>query len=132
MKRRNFIHAAGTTAIAASAASLLNTCSASAELKSGEVLHTVIFDLKHASGSDAARRFIDDARRILTGVPGVRDFQAYRQCSAKNDFQYGFLMKFDTRATFEAYTAHPVHVQFVRERWETEVARFQESDFERL
>ncbi|MDR3194956.1 MAG: Dabb family protein, partial [Tannerella sp.] len=94
-----------------------------------EIMHTVLFDLKHPAGSAEAGRFLEDGCRILTAVPGVRDFQAYRQCSPKNSFQYGFLMKFDTRAAFDAYTAHPEHGRFVRERWETEVARFQESDF---
>jgi hypothetical protein len=92
-------------------------------------MHTVIFDLKHPVGSAEAKKFLDDSYRILTGVPGVRDFQVYRQCSPKNDFQYGFLMKFDNQTVCDAYTAHPVHAQFVHERWETEVIRFQESDF---
>jgi hypothetical protein len=129
MKRRHFIRTACTTALAASAAGMTAGCTVSAVLKSEEIMHTVLFDLKHPADSAEAGKFLDDGRRILTGVPGVRDFQAYRQCSPKNDFQYGFLMTFDSRATFDAYTAHPLHCQFVRERWETEVTRFQESDF---
>ncbi|MDR2764714.1 MAG: Dabb family protein [Tannerella sp.] len=129
MKRRHFIHTACTATLAGSAAGALAGCTASAALKSGEIMHTVIFDLKHPVDSPEARKFLDDGYRILTGVPGVRDFQAYRQCSPKNDFQYGFLMKFDDRAAFDAYTAHPLHNRFVRERWETEVTHFQESDF---
>lgn len=129
MKRRHFIRTACTTALAGSAAGMMAGCTASAALKSGEIMHTVIFDLKHPADSAEAGKFLDDGRRILTGVPGVRDFQVYRQCSPKNDFSYGFLMKFDNRAAFDAYTADPVHGRFVKERWETEVTRFQESDF---
>jgi hypothetical protein len=95
-------------------------------------MHTVIFDLKHPVGSSGANQFIADARRILTTVPGVRDFQAYRQCSPKNDYQYGFLMSFGNQADFDAYTAHPDHCKFVKERWDTEVSRFQESDFVKM
>jgi hypothetical protein len=105
------------------------TTSTASQLKEGEVIHTVIFDLKHPAGSEAARQFIDEGRRVLTAIPGVRDFQAYRQCSPKNDYQYGFFMSFGNQDDFDAYTAHPAHGQFVRERWETEVTRFQESDF---
>jgi hypothetical protein len=129
MERRHFIHTAGKTVLAVSATSLLSGCTASATLKSGEIMHTVIFDLKHPVGSVEAKKFLDDSYRILTEVPGVHDFQIYRQCRPKNDFQYGFLMKFDNQTAFVAYTAHPVHARFVSERWETEVARFQESDF---
>ena len=129
MKRRNFIYCAGATAIAATTTGMLNSCSPSVELKTGEILHTVIFDLKHPAGSPAANKFIADARKILTTVPGVRDFQAYKQCSPKNDYQYGFLMTFNNQMEFDVYTAHPDHCKFVEERWEAEVSRFQESDF---
>jgi heme-degrading monooxygenase HmoA len=131
MKRRHFIRTAGTTAMIVTGLPAISHA-ASTALKSGEILHTVLFDLKHAPDSDGASRFLADARRILTGVPGVRDFQACRQCSPKNEFQYGFLMTFDCREAFDAYTAHPEHAKFVKERWETEVTRFQESDFVKL
>jgi hypothetical protein len=129
MERRNFIQCAGTAALAASAAGLLNSCVSSAGLKKGEIMHTVIFDLKHAPGSPEEETFITDACRILTAVPGVRDFRAYRQCSPKNEYRYGFLMTFNNQKEFDAYTAHPEHCKFVAERWDTEVSRFQESDF---
>ena len=132
MKRRKFIQCAGATAIATATIGLLNSCAPSAELKTGEILHTVIFDLKHSVGSSEANKFMTDARRILTAVPGVRDFQAYKQCSPKNDFQYGFLMTFNNQVEFDTYTAHPEHNKFVEERWKTEVTRFQESDFMKL
>lgn len=129
MERRNFIQFAGAAALASTAAGLFNSCASSVGLKPGEILHTVIFDLKHAVDSSEATKFISDAYRILTAVPGVRDFQAYKQCSPKNDFQYGFLMTFNNQQEFDAYTAHPDHSKFVEERWNTEVTRFQESDF---
>ena len=132
MKRRNFIYCAGATAIAATTTGMLSSCAPSVELKVGEILHTVIFDLKHSIGSPEAEKFVADARRILTAVPGVRDFQAYKQNSPKNDFQYGFLMTFNNKKEFDAYTAHPDHSSFVEERWDTEVTRFQESDFVKL
>lgn len=128
MKRREFIGVAGATVVAAAATGVLSGCS-SAELKQGEVLHTVTFTLKHPAGSAAAEQFITDAKRILTTVPGVQDFQAYRQCSPKNTMQYGFLMRFKDQATMDAYTAHADHARFVAERWDTEVIDFQESDF---
>lgn len=128
MKRRQFIMGAGAAAATVTTTGLLSACS-SAELKKGEVLHTVTFDLKHPAGSAEAEKFIADGKRILTAVPGVQDFQAYRQCSPKNEMQYGFLMRFRDQATMDAYSAHPDHDRFVKERWDTEVTRFQESDF---
>lgn len=104
-------------------------CSADTRLKKDEILHTVIFDLKYPTGSAEAEKFLTDGYSILTTVPGVHDFQVYRQCSPKNDYQYGFFMRFSNKADFDAYTAHPDHCKFVAERWDTEVTRFQESDF---
>lgn len=128
MKRRQFFTGAGAVVATATATGLLTSC-ASVELKKGEVLHTVTFALKHPAGSPEANKFIADGKRTLTAVPGVQYFQAYRQSSPKSDMQYGFLMRFRDQAAMDAYTAHPDHVQFVRERWDTEVTRFQESDF---
>jgi len=133
MKRRDFIMGAGAVSGATIATGTLTACSnPSVDLKQGEILHTVIFDLKHPVGSTEANLFLTDGKRILTAVPGVQDFQAYRQCSPKNDYQYGFLMRFSSQAVMDTYTAHPDHVKFVTERWDTEVSRFQESDFVQL
>ena len=129
MKRRTFLTAATTTADATIATASLSSCSDSL-LKSGEILHTVIFDLTHPVGSEQAEKFLADGYAILTKIAGVRDFQVFRQCSPKNDFQYGFFMRFSSRTDFDAYTAHPDHARFVTERWDTEVSRFQESDFQ--
>jgi len=132
MKRRNFILHTGTVALATVTTGLVSACSDSSGLKQGEVMHTVIFDLKHPVNSIQAKKFLDDGRSILTSIPVVRNFQAYKQCSPKNDFQYGFLMTFANRTDFDAYSNHPNHNKFVKERWETEVTRFQESDFEKI
>lgn len=93
------------------------------------IRHQVLFDLKHGKGAEEADRFLKDGWRILTSIPVVRNFAAYTQVSPKNDFTYGFSMEFATQADYDAYNAHPAHVRFVTERWETEVARFLEIDF---
>lgn len=133
MKRRKFLQKAGLSAALVSTAGLAATsCSTAVGLQKGEVLHTVLFDLKHALDSTAANRFLSDGYAILSKLPGVHDFQAFRQCSPKNDFQYGFYMRFATQAAYDTYSAHPEHNRFVEERWATEVTRFQESDFQTL
>jgi hypothetical protein len=119
-------------AAVATTSGLVNACRTSDGLKAGEVLHTVIFDLKYPVGSAEANKFLTDGYDILTKVPGVSDFQVFRQCSPKNDYQYSFYMRFKNQAVFDAYTAHPAHTRFVAERWDTEVVRFQESDFQTI
>ncbi|WP_028563283.1 Dabb family protein [Paenibacillus pinihumi] len=93
------------------------------------IQHSVIFNLNHASGSEEERRFLEDGRAILTQIPVVKNFQVYRQVSPKNDYAFGFSMEFADQAEYEAYNAHPLHVQFVQERWVKEVERFLEIDY---
>lgn len=132
MKRRKFFANAGAVALTAAASTGFMSAAIPTDLKEGELIHTVIFDLKHPVGSPDAKKFMKDGYTILTAIPGVHDFQAFRQVSPKNDFQYGFYMRFVNQKEFDTYTNHPDHNKFVAERWEKEVVRFQESDFEML
>ncbi len=132
MERRKFIKSSAASLAGISALGVATSCNSSTGLKPGEILHTVIFDLKYPVGSAEAEKFLTDGYNILTKVPGVHDFQVFRQCSPKNDYQYGFYMRFKNKADFDAYTANPEHGKFVEERWDTEVTRFQESDFQTI
>lgn len=95
-----------------------------------EMIHSVIFNLKHAKGSEEETRFIEDGRSILSSIPVVKNFKVYRQTSPKNEFAFGFSMAFDNGTDFEAYNAHPLHEKFVKERWESEVENFLEIDYQ--
>jgi hypothetical protein len=99
-------------------------------MENKEMIHSVIFNLKHAKGSEEETRFIEDGRAILSSIPVVRNFKVYRQTSPKNDFAFGFSMAFDDAADFEAYNVHPMHEKFVKERWEAEVEDFLEIDYQ--
>ncbi|MNZ68474.1 Stress responsive A/B Barrel Domain protein [compost metagenome] len=95
------------------------------------ILHSVIFSLKHERGSEAERQFLEDGKRILTSIPTVSNFQVYKQVSVKNEYHHGFAMEFASQADYDAYNEHPLHVQFVSERWEKEVEKFLEIDYKK-
>ncbi|CAI9401280.1 Dabb family protein [Aestuariimicrobium sp. T2.26MG-19.2B] len=92
------------------------------------IQHTVSFRLVHAPGSDQERDFLDVASG-LADIPGVQNFRQLRQVSPKSDHTFWFTMDFADQTAYDAYTNHPVHVAFVRDRWEPEVTSFQELDF---
>jgi hypothetical protein len=92
------------------------------------IRHTVVFNLKHATGSAEEAAFLSDAL-VLERIPGVQKFERLRQVSPKADFAYGFSMEFADQAAYDAYNVHPDHVAFVRDRWVPEVAAFQEIDY---
>jgi hypothetical protein len=75
------------------------------------------------------KAFLRDAL-VLKEIPGVKKFEQLRQVSKKNDYEFGFSMEFADQAAYDAYNAHPKHVKFVRDRWEREVERFLEIDYE--
>lgn len=92
------------------------------------IRHTVVFSLKHPSGSTQEQAFLD-AALVLETIPGVEKFERLRQVSPKADFAFGFSMEFAGETAYRAYNEHPDHVAFVRDRWVPEVARFQEIDY---
>lgn len=94
------------------------------------IRHQVIFSLKHAPDSREERSFLSEGRRILSAIPGVKNFMACKQVSPKNDYRFGFSMDFEGPDQYQAYNTHPAHVAFVKERWQTEVSKFLEIDFE--
>ena len=135
MKRRNFFKGVGLAALfsglftqeALSKSKRMEECT----LKSGEVQHMVIFNLPYPEGSAQAENFLKDGSRILAGIPVVRNFQAFKQVSAKNDYKYGFSMVFTKGDDYSAYNNHPAHLSFVKDRWTKEVTEFLEIDFEK-
>lgn len=98
-------------------------------LQDGTIRHMAIFTLKYPQDAPETEQFLADGRRILTGIPVVKNFEVLRQVSPKTDFDFGFSMEFASQADYDAYNAHPDHVRFVEERWNKEVVRFQEIDF---
>jgi hypothetical protein len=101
------------------------------KMMSGQrIKHMVIFCLTHESGSADTAKFLEDGRVILSSIPTVENFQAFHQVSAKNDYDYGFSMDFADQAAYTFYNDHPLHVDFVNNRWLKEVSRFLEIDFQ--
>ncbi len=93
------------------------------------IQHTVVFRLVHEPGSAAEADFLDGAVATLTAIPGVTDFVVNKQVGAKSDLAWQFAMTFADRRAYDAYNNHPDHLAFVRDRWQSEVAAFQEFDF---
>ncbi|MFD0675674.1 MULTISPECIES: Dabb family protein [unclassified Paenibacillus] len=98
---------------------------------SGQAIkHMVIFNLKHEVGTREAKLFLQESQAILAAIPQVQQFEVFRQVSGKNDYDFGFSMVFADSAAYSAYNIHPVHVDYVKNRWEKEVTRFLEIDLQ--
>ena len=134
MERRKFLTNLGAGALIVTAMPLMSSCAekskkGSPALKGEDIQHMVIFDLKHKKGSAQADKFLKDGREILSKIPVVQNFQVFNQVSVKNDYTYGFSMVFAGQSEYTTYNDHPDHVAFVENRWNNEVSRFLEIDF---
>ena len=93
------------------------------------IIHTVQFKLKAELNAEEKKDFFEKAHSLTT-IPGVNHFKVYDQVSDKNSFSYCFSMEFVDQATYDFYSNHPLHSEFVEKYWLTKVASFQEADFQ--
>ena len=93
------------------------------------IRHTVVFKLKHASGSQAELDFIQSALK-LADIPVVKNYEVLRQISKKNIYDFCLSMEFTSMEDYQTYNDHPDHVHFVQTLWIPEVTDFMEIDFE--
>ena len=94
------------------------------------IRHTVVFRLRHSSGSEPEADFLRAARHQLSPIPGVRRFEVLRQTGGQSAYRFSLSMEFADAAAYGAYNEHPAHTGFVQERWLPEVEEFLELDFE--
>ncbi|MBL7007114.1 MAG: Dabb family protein [Spirochaetia bacterium] len=92
------------------------------------IRHTVVFTLKHDSGSSLEKSFLDAAGE-LAHIPHVEKFECLRQVSKKNTYSFGLSMEFSSTENYQSYNTHPDHITFVKTRWIPEVLEFMEIDF---
>jgi acetate kinase len=97
-----------------------------------KIRHMVIFTLKYNPDAAESLQFLRDGQTILSSIPGVELFSAFHQISPKNDYDFGFSMDFADQAAYDSYNVHPLHVDFVTNRWQKEVVRFLEIDFQAI
>jgi small-conductance mechanosensitive channel len=94
------------------------------------IRHIVIFTLKYDMDLEESQAFLEESQAMLTAIPEVEQFRLFRQVSGKTDYDYGFSMEFADGKAYETYLNHPAHIQYVQNRWDQEVLRFLEIDFE--
>ncbi len=92
------------------------------------IRHTVVFKLKHPAGSEQEADFFRAAAK-LAHISTVKNFEALRQVSKKNGYDFGFSMEFEDAGDYLIYNEHPDHISFVQTRWIPEVSDFMEIDY---
>lgn len=92
------------------------------------IIHTVQFKLKDGLSPAEVEDFFDEAKLLAT-IRGTNNFQSYLQVSDKNPFSFCFSMEFEDQISYEYYSNHSIHSDFLERQWCPKVASFQEADF---
>ena len=93
------------------------------------ITHTVQFKLKEGLNPADIKEFFDEAK-LLASIHGTKNFKAHLQVSDKNPFTHSFSMEFEDQGSYEFYSNHTIHLNFVERQWIPKVDSFQEADFE--
>ena len=96
------------------------------------IRHTVVFNINHATGKIKEKAIFRDAKAALEDIPGVENFEVLRQTNGAADYRFALTMEFADQAAYDRYNKHAKRVKFVNDRWEREVSRFLEVDYEPL
>ena len=80
------------------------------------ICHMVFYRLKPGSTEADEARLIDEARRQLPLLTGVRNLRAGKNMApAENGYSVALVMDFEDGAALEAYRVHPDHQFFVQQ-----------------
>ena len=90
------------------------------------IIHSVLFRLKADADKEA---FLKESEAILAPIKFARSFAAYREISAKNDFEFAFSFTFDSMDDYAGYNAHPDHQAYLVSHWQKYVEDFLETDW---
>lgn len=96
-------------------------------------IHQVVFWLKTATPDSAKDQLIADCRRLLGGIPGVRQLYAGPPAMTPRDvvdnsYGVGLCVVLEDEAGHHLYQVHDLHTEFIarnKEHWE----RVQVRDF---
>ncbi len=81
------------------------------------ICHVVLIRLKNGRGEVKGAELLEQARKLLAPIPGVRNLRLGRGLGKKAevDYPYALVMEFEDEKTLESYQVHPDHRRFVRE-----------------
>jgi hypothetical protein len=74
------------------------------------ILHTFAFRWKPAVTDSQKQRVLEEIRALQGQIPGLIETSVGTNISPRSQgYELGAVMKFEDRATYDAYNSHPVH-----------------------
>lgn len=95
------------------------------------ICHIVFYRMKPTTNQAEENRLVEEARRRLPKVHGVRNLRAGRSLGGPSkDYSVALVMDFDDAAALEAYRVDEDHRRFVKEIAEPLIQEIWRFDFE--
>ncbi len=82
-----------------------------------EVMHLVLYRPRPGIAEAELAAMADEGRRRLAEVPGVREVFHGRRIAGRDDYPFGWVVRFAAPAVIDTYRHHPVHVAFADGRF---------------
>ncbi len=95
-----------------------------------KIRHLVIFDFKDGINFHEKDKFLQDSKSVLTSIEGVENFEILKQINPDIKYPFGFSMEFKNKEIYELYKKNPIHLDYVKQRWEKAIDKFLGLDFE--
>ncbi len=77
-----------------------------------EVEHVVLYRPREGLGEGELAAMAEEGRRSLSQVPGVRRVFHGRRVAGRDDYVYGWVIRFASEAVIASYRDHPTHLAF--------------------
>lgn len=93
------------------------------------VIHTFLFRWKSGVTAGQKQRALEEIKALKGPIPGLLEVFAGHNISPRSQgYEFGGVMKFADRASFDAYNDHPVHQKLLS--WLMPLIEPLEVDFE--
>ena len=80
--------------------------------------HVVAVTLNYAKDDPKVAEFFAEAQRLLTQIPELKSYRHYAVQNWEHcNYDYGFILEFDSAEGLDAYCKNPYHIEFAEGLW---------------
>ncbi|CAG8631802.1 3188_t:CDS:2 [Paraglomus brasilianum] len=77
------------------------------------VIHVVLLKFKPDANETAIKETLEEAIALKNNIPGILRYSAGSNFSNRSQgFTHGLVVEFEGKQELEAYSGHPIHVQY--------------------
>ena len=86
--------------------------------------HAVGVNLKYEKDDPRVKEFFQAAKKALATIPQVKAYTHYVVTNPDCDYQYGFVLDFESEETWNEYNENPENLVFSEKYWDKDFAGY--------